>query len=193
MKIKISIALLTLISLLSFATFETASWKLDGVHSKLNFSATHFMVSDVGGSFKDVEATITTTKDDFSDAVAEMTAKVNSLSSGHDERDSHLKSEGFLDAAKYPLITFKSTSFKKSKEANTYAVTGNLSLHGVTKPVVLTVIGKTGLNPMTNKTIGGFKISGTLNRSDFNIGSSVPSAVVGEEISILATCEFIKN
>ncbi|HEY5745938.1 MAG TPA: YceI family protein [Chryseolinea sp.] len=186
-------ALIILGSLFSFTKPEPADWKWDSVHSKLNFSASHLMVSDVDGSFKDVEATIKTTKDDFSDAVVEVTAQVNSVSSGYDERDSHLKGEHFLDAAKYPAIAFKSTSFKKAKEANTYTVTGNVTIHGVTKPITLIAVAKTGTNPATNKTIAGFKISGTLLRKDFNVGTSVPSTVVGEEITITASCEFIKN
>lgn len=194
MKTKINVlAVLACLALLSFTRAENETWTLDNVHSKLTFSVTHLMLSDVVGSFKSVNATITTSKTDFSDAVVEMNAQISTLSTDNDQRDGHIKSADFLDAEKYPDLSFKSTSFKKEKTANTYTVTGNLTLHGVTKPVTLNVIARTGVNPQNNKTIGGFKITGTVNRKDFNVGASIPAAVVSDEISILANGEFVKN
>jgi polyisoprenoid-binding protein YceI len=104
-----------------------------------------------------------------------------------------LQAPDFFDAAKYPTIVFKSTSFKKSTEPNTYSVTGNLTLHGVTKPVTLTALARTGVNPMSKKTIAGFRVTGTINRKDFGIAEQTPAAMLGEEVSIRANAEFIKN
>src|SRR5688572_18263274 len=133
-KISKPLGAIMLFSLLSFTIVETAVWKYDNDHAKLGFSISHMTVTDVDGSFKNVEATIRTSKSDFSDAVAEMTAQVNSVDTDNEKRDTHLQAPDFFDAAKFPTIVFKSTSFQKAAEQNTYTVTGNLTLHGVTKP-----------------------------------------------------------
>jgi polyisoprenoid-binding protein YceI len=150
-------------------------------------------VSDCDGYFKDVTATITSSKADLTDAVAEMTAKVASVSTDNAGRDGHLQGADFFDAAKYPTITFKSTSFTKSKIANGYVVKGNLTMHGVTKPVTFATIIKQGVNPMSKKNIAGFKITGKINRKDFGVGVDTPNAIVGEVVSIVANAEFIQE
>ncbi len=190
-KIILSIAVLTI--LYSFKLIENTIWRYDSAHAKLGFTISHLMVSDVDGSFKKVDATITSPKADFSDAVAEMTAQVNSVNTGNEQRDVHLQAPDYFDAAKYPTITFKSTSFKKANSDNTYTVIGNLTMHGVTKPITLTAIAKTGVNPMNNKTVAGFKLTGKLNRKDFGIAESTPAAILGEEVNILVNAEFIKQ
>jgi len=178
---------------LSFTVVTSSSWTYDNAHAKLGFSVTHMMISDVEGSFKKATATLTTTKEDFTDAVVEMTAEAASINTDNEKRDGHLQSEDFFDVAKFPTLTFKSNSFKKAKAANTYIVKGNLTMHGITKPVTLTAVARTGTNPMSKKTIAGFKITGSLNRSDFGIGGSTPSAIVSDEVLINANAEFIKN
>jgi polyisoprenoid-binding protein YceI len=90
-------------------------------------------------------------------------------------------------------VTDVDGSFKKAAEENTYTVTGNLTLHGVTKPVTLSALAKTAIHPLTKKTIAGFKITGKINRKDFGIAEQTPSAMLGEEVNILANAEFIKN
>ena len=188
------LGVIVLFSLLSFTTIvETAVWKYDNDHAKLGFSISHMTVTDVDGSFKNVDATISASKNDFSDAVAEMTAQVNSVDTDNEKRDAHLQSADFFDATKFPTIVFKSTSFKKAAEENTYTVTGNLTLHGVTKPVTLSALAKTAIHPVTKKTIAGFKITGKINRKDFGIAEQTPAAMLGEEVNILANAEFIKN
>jgi polyisoprenoid-binding protein YceI len=95
--------------------------------------------------------------------------------------------------AKYPPVTIKSSSFKKANAANTYIVKGNLSMHGITKPITLTAIARTAINPMNKKTVAGFKITGQVNRIDFGIGSNAPSAIISNEIQLNVNVEFIKN
>ena len=177
----------------SFTVVTTTSWSFDKSHAKLGFSVTHLMISDVEGSFKNATATLTTTKEDFTDAVVEMTAEASSINTDHEKRDAHLKSADFFDVAQFPTLTFKSTSFKKTKTANTYVVKGNLTMHGITKPVTLTAVAKTGIHPMNKKTVAGFKITGTLKRSDFGIGGGTPTAIVSDEVLINANAEFVKN
>jgi polyisoprenoid-binding protein YceI len=178
--------------LFSFKSTEKTTWLMDKDHAKLGFTITHLMVSDVEGWFKTFSAQVTSSNEDFSDAVAEMTADVSSINTESEMRDKHLKSPDYFDAVKYPAITFKSTTFKKVND-NNYKVTGDLTIHGVTKTVALDAICRMGTNPMNKKAIAGFKITGIIKRSDFGIGTSVPNAMLGDEVSIVANAEFIKN
>ncbi|MBK7028104.1 MAG: YceI family protein [Bacteroidales bacterium] len=178
---------------LSFTVVEKSTWTYDKAHAKVGFSVTHMMISDVEGYFKNATATLTTTNPDFTDAVVELTADASSIFTDNEKRDEHLKSADFFDAQKYPTITFKSFYFKKTKTANTYYVKGNLTMHGVTKPVGLNVVAKTGVNPYSKKEIAGFKITGSLKRSDFGIGGETPSAIVSDEVQIICNAEFSKD
>ena len=192
-KINLTAVLVISALFLSFTLPEKATWNIDTNHAKIGFSATHMMISDVEGSFRKATATLTATTDDFTDAVVEMTADASSISTDNEMRDNDLKSDKFFDVAQFPSLTFKSTSFKKADAANTYVVKGNLTMHGVTKPVTLTAVSRTGTNPMSKKTITGFKITGTLKRTDFGIGNGTPSAIVSDEVLLNANAEFIKN
>ena len=194
MKKQILIATIALTAVLvSFTAATITDWSNDKSHTKVGFSITHLLISDVEGSFKTVTIKLTSTKDDFSDAEVEFTADAASINTDHEKRDNHLKSADFFDVAKYPTITFKSTSFKKAKEANTYIVKGNLTMRGVTKPVTLNALARTNVNSKSNKTVAGFKISGTVLRSDFGIGTSFAAATLSDEVQIIANAEFGKN
>jgi polyisoprenoid-binding protein YceI len=172
----------------SFA--QTTTWKNDKMHSKLTFTVTHLLVSDVDGLFKNFDVTITATKSDFSDAIFELSADAASINTEVDMRDNDLKSTNFFDAATYPKITFKSTSINPNGP-NKYKLTGNLTMHGVTKPVTMDLWYRgTTENPANKQKKAGFKLTGILNRSDFKIGSNMPSAVVSEEVEIKADGEF---
>lgn len=189
--------LLTAIALaavfVSFTVVSNTEWTNDKAHTRLGFSVTHMLISDVEGSFKNATITLTTTKADFTDAVVELTADVASINTDNEKRDAHLQSADFFDAAQFPTLSFKSTYFKKAKAANTYLVKGFLTMHGITKPVTLTAVARTGINPMSKKIIAGFKITGKLKRSDFGIGAGTPSAIVSDEVIIDANAEFSKN
>ena len=176
--------------IISAATFAQ-TWTLDKAHAKLGFSITHLMVSDVEGTFKTFDITLTSSKDDFSDAVISLTADVNSINTDNDKRDAHLKSPDFFDAAKFPSLSFKSKSFTKVSSKN-YKLTGDLTLHGVTKPVTLDVVyNGTITNPMSKKLVSGFKISGTIKRSDFGVGGAM-TGVLSDEVTIIGNAEFDK-
>jgi polyisoprenoid-binding protein YceI len=178
---------------LSFTLPEKATWNYDVNHAKVGFSVTHMMVSDVEGYFKKASATLTTSRADFTDAVVELTADANSIFTDNEKRDTHLQSADFFEVDKYPTLTFKSFYFKKTKTPNTYFVKGNLTMHGVTKAVALTAVSRTGTNPMTKKPMAGFKITGKLKRSDFGIGSNIPTAIVSDEVIINCNAEFNKE
>lgn len=168
------------------------TWKLDKAHANLKFTVTHLMLSDVDGNFKDFDATITSSKADFSDAKFSFTAQVASVNTDNEKRDAHLKSPDFFDAEKFPTMSFTSTAITKTA-ANKYKVTGNLTLHGVTKPVTFELWYRgTKQHPMLKTDIAGFQVTGIINRKDFGVGSA-PEAVVSEEVTFKANGEFAKQ
>ncbi|MCD8740327.1 YceI family protein [Mucilaginibacter roseus] len=177
--------------LMQTAVFAQSTWKLDKAHANLKFSTTHMMLSDVDGRFKDFDATITSSKADFSDAKFDFTAQVASVDTDNEKRDGHLKSADFFDAEKYPTISFKSTKITPAG-AGKFKVAGNLTMHGVTKPVTLDLWFRGAkVSPMTKKDVAGFQVSGTIKRTDFGVGS-VPAAVVSEEVEFKGNGEFGK-
>jgi polyisoprenoid-binding protein YceI len=179
--------------LFSFKTMAPATWTIDKMHAKVGFSITHNMASDVEGAFKSFDATITTTGEDFVGSTIDFTADAASITTDNERRDTHIKSADFLDVEKFPKLTFKSTSVTKST-ASTYKITGNLTLHGVTKPVVLDALVRTPPPAAgVKKTVAGFKISGVIKRSDFGIGGTFANVMLSDEITLSANGEFAKN
>jgi polyisoprenoid-binding protein YceI len=188
----VCLAIATTIALLAFKPISPSTWSLDKAHAKLGFTITHLMVSDVEGNFKSFESKITGTKEDFSDAVVELTADVSSIGTDNVQRDNHLKGADFFDASNYPTLSFKSKSFTKIS-SDTYKVIGDLSLHGITKSIELIAIARSGTNPMSKKSITGFKVTGIIKRTDFNISSATPSAMLSNEVTINANAEYAKE
>ena len=181
----------TAIILTAFTTFAQG-WTMDKAHSRLRFNVTHLMVSDVEGKFKNFDISVNASKDDFTDAVIEVSADINSINTDNDYRDGDLKGPGFFDAAKFPTLNFKSTSFTKV-DAKNYKLKGNLTIHGVTKPVELDVVyNGTSQNPMNKKTVAGFRIRGKIKRKDFGVGADFSTMVVSDEVDIDANVELGK-
>jgi polyisoprenoid-binding protein YceI len=169
------------------------SWTWDKPHSQLNFNISHLGIATIAGTFNTVDAKVTASKDDFSDAVIELTADVNSINTNNEQRNTHLKTADFFDAAKYPTLTFKSTSFTKTGD-KTYKLEGDLTFHGVTKHEVLDVVyNGTITHPMTKKLVAGFKITGIVKRSDFNLAPSFSSNFLGDDVALNASSEFVKD
>jgi polyisoprenoid-binding protein YceI len=188
-KIIVSTAALLFISAATFAQ----TWSIDKAHSQVFFGITHFGINTITGTFGTVDATLTASKDDFSDAAIQFTADVNSINTGNEQRNTHLKSPDFFNAAQYGTLTFKSTSFKKVDDKN-FQVTGDLTFHGVTKTVTLNAIyNGTIVNPMSKKTVAGFKVTGTIKRTDFGIGTTFPAAMLSDEVALDANTEFVKG
>ncbi|MDB5151720.1 MAG: polyisoprenoid-binding protein [Mucilaginibacter sp.] len=183
------INLLAALLMLGSTAFAQTKWEANKAHCKVGFTVTHLSISEVDGNFKKFDASLTSSKPDFTDAVFELTADAASLNTDNDMRDNDLKSDHFFDVAKFPTITFKSTGVTKVSD-KAYKLTGELTMHGVTKPVTLdlTVTG-TSKNMRTQKPIAGFKITGVINRNDFGVGH-MPSAMVSEEVEIRAVGEF---
>jgi polyisoprenoid-binding protein YceI len=181
------------IALLMAVASNAQTWTVDKAHAKLGFTITHLMLSDVEGSFKAFDAKIISTKDDFSDAVFELTADASSINTDNEKRDAHLKTADFFDVAKYPALTFKSKSFTKI-ERKKYKLVGELTMHGVTKPVEMEIV-LNGLiqQPGGGKRIAGFKATGKLKRSDFGIAPTAPTAMLSDEVVLTANGEFQEN
>jgi polyisoprenoid-binding protein YceI len=178
--------------LFSFNVNAQATWGLDKAHSKLGFSITHLSVSDVEGSFKSFDATITTKGADLEGASIDFTADAASITTDNDARDQHIKGADFLDVTKFTTVTFKSTSITK-RTASTYKIAGNLTMHGVTKPVVLDAFVRMGVNPNSKKEIAGLKVSGVIKRADFAIGAKFAEAMLSNDITLNANGEFAKK
>ncbi|MDB5252203.1 MAG: YceI family protein [Flaviaesturariibacter sp.] len=169
------------------------SWKSDKAHSRLGFSVTHLGISDISGEFRNFDVTVSSSKADFSDAKFELTADVASINTSVDMRDKHLQSPDFFDAAKFPTLTFKSTALKPAGK-NKYKVTGNLTLHGVTRPVTMDLVYRgTISNPMSKAPTAGFQVTGTIKRSEFGIGAGFPAPMLSDDVRIKADGEFGKQ
>jgi polyisoprenoid-binding protein YceI len=186
--------------LLMTAANAQTNWKVDASHSKLGFSVTHAMVSEVEGKFKVYEGNVSSKSDmDFTDANINFSVDVNSINTEDEKRDGHLKSPDFFDAEKFPKMTFKSTSMKPNPKAGktAYTLTGDLTMHGVTKKVTLTAIGasKVVKDPYGNFK-NGFKVMGTINRKDFglswNAALEAGGVMVSEEVNININIELNK-
>jgi polyisoprenoid-binding protein YceI len=184
------IIILLAIVLANTALFAQGTWTVDKMHSSLKFTVTHLSVSDVDGFFSDFDVTVTTTKADFSDAKFDLTAKVSSINTGVSMRDDDLKSDHFFNAAVDPTVTFVSTGISPSSP-NHYTLTGNLTMHGITKAVTFTLWYRgTIVNPMSKANDAGFQLTGTVNRLDFDLASKYPDAMISNQVIIKADGEF---
>ena len=170
--------------LIQAATFAQTTWKNDKMHSKLTFTVTHLMVSDVDGLFKNFDVTITSAKPDFSDAVFQLTADAASINTDVEMRDNDLKSANYFDVAKYPTLTFKSTSITPNGK-NRYKLAGDLTLHGVTKPVTTTA--SVVVSGKTTTTTSEFSIQ----VADYAVtGAAIGAGKVSTDPKITVNAEF---
>lgn len=182
----------TALSAQSFTTSDsqTITVQNDPPHSKLGFSISHLTISMVDGHFNDFNVELTFSKNDFSDGKFVVTAKTASVDTRVEARNNHLKSADFFDVEKYPDMKFESTSMVKNI-GNQYDLAGNLTLHGVTKPVMLTAYYNGSVtDDKNNVTTHGFTVTGTIDRSAFGVGSGFPAAVVGNDVQLNANLEF---
>ena len=181
---------------LTAAAFAQSAWNLDKAHSSVNFSVTHMVVSEVDGSFKDFSAEVKSEKADFSDLAVTFTIDVNSVTTGEDKRDGHLKSPDFFDAAKYPNISFKSTSIKKISDKK-YELEGDLTLHGVTKHVKWDVKYNGTIKDPYGNNRAGFKATTSINRKDYGVSWNktldAGGVAVSDEVALTVNVEITKK
>jgi polyisoprenoid-binding protein YceI len=175
-----------------------STWEIDTAHASANFSIRHLMVSNVKGTFGKVTGTINLDDKDITKSTVEATIDVNTLSTANEQRDAHLKSPDFFDVAKFPTMTFKSKKVEKAGEGK-LKVTGDLTIHGVTKPVTLDVVGpaKEAKNPFSGAMHSGVSATTKFNRKDFGLtwNKAVESGgvMVGEEVDVSLDLELIKK
>lgn len=178
---------------------ETATktkWSIDPTHSEIGFKVKHMMITNVSGSFGSFSADVTTDGDDFEKASIDFTADAASISTGSADRDGHLKSPEFFDIEKFPQLKFKATKIEK-KGDDEYALTGELTIKDVTKPVTLKVeAGGIGKDPWGNEK-AGFTISGKINRTDFgltwNAALETGGVLVSEEVRLSGEVQLVKQ
>jgi len=168
-------------------------WTLDKSHSRVGFTVTHHMISEVDGNFKEYDAKITTSKDDFSDAIFEFSAKTASINTDFEMRDGHLREEDYFHVEKYPTLTFKSSAFRKIA-GNQYKVTGELTIKGITKSVELDLwlIGPQ-MNERVQQMEIGVKVTGSIKRMDYGVGGNLPLFNVSDQIDLRVLGEFRKT
>ncbi len=172
------------------------TWNIDPAHSGAEFKVKHMMISNVKGKFSGLTGVLKLDEHNYAQSSVEASIPVSSVSTGDEKRDGHLVSADFFDAEKFPAMTFKSTSIE-SIGGGDYEVTGDLTIHGVTKPVVLKLedVSQPSKDPWGNHRIG---LSGTtkINRKDFGLGWNAPletgGVLVGEEVTITLDVQFIK-
>ncbi|MBN3509883.1 polyisoprenoid-binding protein [Mycolicibacterium septicum] len=176
------------------ATDLTAgTWAIDPVHSSINFSVRHLMVSKVRGSFETFSGAVTIAEDGTPSVSA--TIDVNSINTRNEQRDAHVRSADFFDAEHYPTATFVSAAVRP--DGDDYVVDGDFTLKGVTKPVSLK-LEFNGVNPgMGQGAVAGFEASVVLNRKDFGIDIDMPletgGTVVGDKITVTLEIEALKQ
>jgi polyisoprenoid-binding protein YceI len=179
-------------------------WNIDSTHSEIHFKVKHLMVSWVTGSFKQFNASVETEGDDITTAKVRFTADVNSISTNNEQRDAHLRTGDFFDAENHPQLIFESEKLEKiparagsDGDDENYKLYGVLTMRGTRRSVVLNVeYGGSTQDPWGNTRIG-FSVSGKINRKDFGVSFSMVSEtggiLLGEEVTIFANAEFVKQ
>ncbi|SHF45113.1 Polyisoprenoid-binding protein YceI [Salegentibacter echinorum] len=166
-------------------------WKLDPTHSEIEFKVKHMMISTVSGSFSEFEGEVEAADDSFKDAKFKFNAKIDSISTKNNDRDTHLKSEDFFNAEKHPHLTFESKSFDGEK------MVGDMTIKDVTKEVTLDVDFNGIADDQYGQTKAGFEATGKINRKDFGLNwSAVTEAgnvVVSDKVKLVANLQFTKQ
>jgi polyisoprenoid-binding protein YceI len=181
------VALAGLLATAGTAAAAPVTYKLDPGHTMVLFSWNHFGFSNPTANLNQVDGTLVYDEAAPTKATVDVTLPLSGLDTFVPKLDEHLKSADFLDAAKYPTVTFKSTKVTSAGK-DKLKVTGDLTVHGVTKPVTLDVtVNKVGPHPMMKVQTAGFDATATIKRSDFGVGAYVPN--VSDEIKIRITTE----
>ncbi len=173
----------------------TTKWNIDNMHSEIGFKVRHMMISNVRGSFANFSATVETEDEEFTSPSFSFSAKVDSIQTGVSDRDGHLISADFFDAANYPTLDFTSNSVEKIAE-DKFAIHGNMTIKGKTLPVVLNAEYAGIVQDPYGQTKAGLTVEGKIKRSEFGLTwSAVTEAgkvVVGDDIHVTADLQFIK-
>lgn len=189
MKLKHAL-LASLLALATLPALAADAYKVDPTHTQVEFTYSHFGFSNITGRFDKVEADFQFDPANPADSSVKVTIPVDSISTGVAKLDEHLLSADFFDATQFPTATFTSTGVTDQGNGK-LAVAGDLTIHGVTKPVVMDVtINKVAEHPMSKKPAAGFDASFDIKRSDFGVGGYAPA--VSDEVRIEITVEAQK-
>ncbi len=175
-------------------TNKKVLWAIDPVHTRLRFDTKYLLLTSVSGWFKQFEGTVAASKDDFSDSEVHLTLYTSSIDTGNEERDNHLKSEDFFNAAKYPTIEFHSTHVTLL-DGNLY-VTGNLTIKDTSHPInfLVTCVG-VAPDPMGN-TKAGFVMDAVFNRQDFHVSWNLVvdkyGILISDEVALHCDMQLLK-
>lgn len=174
----------------------TPAWILDLTHSEVQFRIRHLMISTISGYFKQFNVFLKNENDDFSDVHIEFITDINSIDTNNAQRDAHLKSPDFFDAARHPQIKFESSHFEKI-DAKNYKLQGVLTIRDISKQVTFnTVFGGITPDPWGNTRVG-FTITGKINRQEFgivfNAVTETGSVVLGDEVDVQCNIQFIRQ
>ncbi|GAB4024474.1 YceI family protein [Spirosoma koreense] len=174
----------------------TNNWVLDPTHSELGFKIRHLMISNISGSFQQFQVEVETKNDDFSTAQIRATADIASINTSNAQRDQHLRASDFFEAETYPQLSFQSTNVEKLDE-DTYSITGDLTMKGVSKPVKLTAEYSGVTKDPWGGVRAGFTITGKINRSDWGINFNgvleTGGLALSEEVKINSEIQLVKQ
>ena len=177
-------------------TTSATTWAIDPMHSEVQFKVKHLMVSTVTGLFSKFDGQLEMTGDDFEDSTITFSADIDSFSTGNEQRDGHLKSADFFDAENFPKLTFTSTSFTKNGD-DTYDLTGDLTLHGVTKSVKLKAEYGGQMQDFYGQTKAGFEVTGKIQRKEFGLTwdgvTEAGGVVVSDDVRLVMNIQVTKQ
>jgi len=182
-----SLALLGAVALARPALAETTDWTLDGTHSRVGFSVSHMVVSSVSGRFKQFTGKVELDEANLTKSQVDISIKTESIDTDDAKRDEHLRSPDFFDAKKFPTLTFKSTKIAKSG-GKKYKLTGDLTIHGVTKNVTLDAEISDAVKNPWGKMVRSVKLGGKIKRGDFDLkwnkALEAGGVLVGDDVTL---------
>jgi len=182
-------AILALATPLAMA--QASAWVSDPNHSEVDFAISHMSIAKVHGRFGNINATIQYDPADVTKSSVNVTIDVTTVDTGVAGRDNDLKGPNFFDVANFPKATYTSTSV--AKNGSHLTVTGNLTLHGVTKPVVLDVDAVSPPVTAHGKVHTGFSATASIDRTDFGIAPKMPAAALGDEVQLTIELDAVKQ
>ncbi len=187
----LAITIVGAFALFSFVAVQTGLWSVDGAHSRLGFTIVHNGITNVHGNFTKFTMEVNTPNEDFNEATIILNAEASSVNTGIEARDNHLRTADCFDVEKYPSIVFKSNAVKETKIKGTYTIEGDLTMHGVTKNVVLTGVHTGSSKNHKGTPVAGLHITGAVKRSEFGMGQVSPG--LSDEVNLVADLEIVQN